>query len=158
MCATAVVTIYASAIAQSLPAGLAGYWRVVKQQGHAAGDCTGAPAEISKAAMRNSKVLLSDRAVVWGDRTAESPAYSVNLLDEADFMRQYGQSGVTSTALGLASGSKIEVIHLGQQGTLPFDTVVVKDPSTVYFIERCGVFLRAVHDSGFIAPPLPEPR
>lgn len=154
--ATAVVAISASALAQSLPAGLAGYWRVVKQQGKAAGDCAGASGESSMAAVKGSRILLSDRAVVWGERTAESPAYAVSLLDEAAFLRQYGQRDITLKELGLGSGAKIEVIHLGAQGTLPFDTIVVKDPSTIYLVERCGIFLRAVHDSGFVAPPLPQ--
>jgi hypothetical protein len=47
------------------------------------------------------------------------------------------------------------MIKLGAPGTLPFDTIVVLDPSTVYF-ERCGLFMQAVHDSGFVAPPLPN--
>ena len=59
--------------------------------------------------------------------------------------------------LDLDRGSKIEVIRLGSPGTLPFDTIIVLDPSTLYF-ERCGIFMEAVHDSGFVAPPLPGER
>jgi hypothetical protein len=57
--------------------------------------------------------------------------------------------------LSLDRGSKVEVITLSAPGTLPFDTVVLLDPSRLYF-ERCGIFMEAVHDSGFVAPPLPN--
>jgi hypothetical protein len=65
------------------------------------------------------------------------------------------EAGATLHELNLDRGSKVEVIKLGAPGTLPFDTVVILDPSTLYF-ERCGIFMEAIHDSGFVAPPLPN--
>jgi hypothetical protein len=97
---------------------------------------------------------MSDRNIVWGAASATDPAARVSMMDPADFSAHHSQAGATLHDLGLDRSSKIEVIHLGAPGTLPFDTIVVKDPSSLYF-ERCGIFMEAVHDSGFVAPPLP---
>jgi hypothetical protein len=75
------------------------------------------------------------------------------MVDPAEFSAHHSQAGATLHELELDRGSKIEVIHLGSPGTLPFDTIIVKDPSTLYF-EHCGIFMEAIHNSGFVAPRL----
>jgi hypothetical protein len=157
LCAVALIGIAPAALAQNLPAGMGGYWKITKMHPKkplATPSCTADPAFFSKTA-RGSRVLMSDQKIVWGSATATSPAPRVSMVDPADFNLQRSQPGVTLHELNLDQGSKIEVIKLGAPGTLPFDTIVVLDPSTVYF-ERCGIFMEAVHDSGFVAPPLPN--
>jgi hypothetical protein len=150
----------AALVAQSLPAGVGGYWKITKmypkKPSATPGACVASPAFFSKMA-KGSRVLVSDRNVVWGGASATDPAAHVNMVESADFAARYAQSGATLDELVLRS-AKIEVIELAAPGNLPFDTIVVKDPSTVYF-ERCGLFMEAVHSSGFVAPPLPnDPR
>ena len=150
----------AGALAQSLPAGIEGTWRITRQlpkkQSALTGPCDGAPVRIDRS-LKGNKVKLGDKEMVWGDSTAQNPAPAVHTLNAADFMQQYMRGGITLQQLGLSSAGKIEVIQLGAPGTLPFDAIVVKDPSTIYFT-RCGLFTEAVHAGGFVAPPLPQPQ
>jgi hypothetical protein len=118
--------------------------------------CTANPAFFSKMA-RGSRVLMSDRNIVWGGASATDPGAQVSMVDPAEFSAQHSQAGATLHDLELDRGSRVEVIHLGSPGTLPFDTIIVKDPSTLYFT-HCGIFMEAVHNSGFVAPPLPNQR
>jgi hypothetical protein len=151
------IAIVPAALAQNLPAGISGYWKITKmhpKKPAATPSCTADPAFFSKMA-RGTRVLMSDRNVVWGSASASDPAPRVSMVDPADFSAHHSEAGVTLHDLALDRGSKIEMIKLGAPGTLPFDTIVVLDPSTVYF-ERCGLFMQAVHDSGFVAPPLPN--
>ena len=153
----ALIAIVPAALAQNLPAGISGYWKITKmhpKKPAATPSCTANPAFFSKTA-RGTRVLMSDRNVVWGSASANDPAPRVSMVDPADFSAHHSEAGVTLHDLALDRGSKIEMIKLGAPGTLPFDTIVVLDPSTVYF-ERCGLFMQAVHDSGFVAPPLPN--
>jgi hypothetical protein len=153
----ALISIVPAALAQNLPAGISGYWKITKmhpKKPAATPSCTANPAFFSKTA-RGTRVLMSDRNVVWGSASASDPAPRVSMVDPADFSAHHSEAGVTLHDLALDRGSKIEMIKLGAPGTLPFDTIVVLDPSTVYF-ERCGLFMQAVHDSGFVAPPLPN--
>jgi hypothetical protein len=148
-----------TARAQTLPAGVGGYWKITKmypKKPAATPGCTANPAFFSKFA-RGSRVLMSDRNIVWGTASATDPGAAVSMTDPADFSTGHSAAGATLHELALDHGSKIEVIHLGSPGTLPFDTIVVKDPSVLLF-ERCGLFMEAVHDSGFVAPPLPNQR
>ena len=157
--AVALMILSPAALAQNLPAGVGGYWkitRMIPKKPVATPSCTANPAFFSKMA-RGSRVLMSDRNIVWGGTAATDPAAQVNTVDPAEFSAHHSQAGATLRDLEMDHGSKIEVIHLGAPGTLPFDTVVVKDPSTLYF-ERCGIFMEAIHDSGFVAPPLPNQR
>jgi hypothetical protein len=152
-----LIAIVPAALAQNLPAGISGYWKITKmhpKKPTATPGCTANPAFFSKRA-RGTRVLMSDRNVVWGSASASDPAPRVSMVDPADFSAHHSEAGVTLHDLALDRGSKIEMIKLGAPGTLPFDTIVVLDPSTVYF-ERCGLFMQAVHDSGFVAPPLPN--
>jgi hypothetical protein len=152
-----LIAITPAALAQNLPAGISGYWKITKmhpKKPTATPACTANPAFFSKRA-RGTRVLMSDRNVVWGSASASDPAPRVSMVDPADFSAHHSEAGVTLHDLALDRGSKIEMIKLGAPGTLPFDTIVVLDPSTVYF-ERCGLFMQAVHDSGFVAPPLPN--
>jgi hypothetical protein len=152
-----LIAIVPAALAQNLPAGISGYWKITKMHPKkpvATPACTANPAFFSKRA-RGTRVLMSDRNVVWGSASASDPAPRVSMVDPADFSAHHSEAGVTLHDLALDRGSKIEMIKLGAPGTLPFDTIVVLDPSTVYF-ERCGLFMQAVHDSGFVAPPLPN--
>lgn len=152
---TAMLGIVPAALAQNLPAGVGGYWKITKmfpKKPIATPGCTANPAFFSKRA-RGSRVLMSDRNIVWGAASATDPASSVSMVDPPEFSAHHSQAGVTLHDLSLDRGSKVQVIHLGSPGTLPFDTIVVLDPSTLYF-ERCGIFMEAVHDSGFVAPPL----
>ena len=153
------LTIAPAAMAQQqLPAGIGGYWKVTKLYPKkplvATGGCMANPAFFSSTA-KNTRILMSDRNIVWGSASATDPMPRVRNMTPADFSTQYGQNGSTLKDLELAGSSKIEVIELGAPGTLPFDAIVVKDPSTLYF-EHCGLFMQAVHDSGFVAPPLPN--
>lgn len=151
----AVLGIAPAALAQNLPAGVGGYWKITKMHPKkpvATSGCTANPAFFSKMA-RGSRVLMSDRNIVWGGASATDPAARVSMVDPGEFSAQHSQAGATMHELSLDRGSKVEVIHLGSPGTLPFDTIIVLDPSTLYF-ERCGIFMEAVHDSGFVAPPL----
>lgn len=153
----ALVAMAPAALAQSLPAGIGGYWKITKMHPKkpvATSACSANPAFFSKTA-RGSRVLMSDRSIVWGSTSATDPALRVSMIDPADFNAHHSEAGVTLHELALDRGSKIEVIKLGAPGTLPFDTIVILDPSTLYF-ERCGIFMEAVHDSGFVAPPLPN--
>jgi hypothetical protein len=157
LCGVALIGLAPAALAQNLPAGLAGYWKITKMHPKkplATPSCTANPAFFSKTA-RGSRVLMSDQKIVWSSATATNPGPSVSMVDPPDFNPQHSQPGVTLHELHLDQGSKIEVIKLGAPGPLPFDTIVVLDPSTLYF-ERCGIFMEAVHDSGFVAPPLPN--
>jgi hypothetical protein len=153
--AAVLMAIAPAALAQNLPAGVGGYWKITKMHPKKLKDtsgCTANPAFFSKMA-RGTRVLMSDRNIVWGTASATDPEARVSMVDPADFSAQHSQAGVTMHELNLDRGSKVEVLHLGAPGTLPFDTVVILDPSTVYF-EHCGIFMEAVHDSGFVAPPL----
>jgi hypothetical protein len=155
--AAALIAIAPAALAQNLPAGISGYWKITKmypKKPIATPSCTANPAFFSKAA-RGTRILMSDRNFVWGSASATDPTPRVSMVDPADFSAHHSQAGVTLHELSLDRGSKIEMIKLGAPGALPFDTIVVLDPSTVYF-ERCGLFMQAVHDSGFVAPPLPN--
>jgi hypothetical protein len=155
--AAALVAIAPAALAQNLPAGVGGYWKITKMHPKkpvATPACNANPAFFSKMA-RGSRVLMSDRNIVWGSTTATDPAPRVSMVDPADFSAHHSEAGVTLHELYLDRGSKIEMIKLGAPATLPFDTIVILDPSTLYF-ERCGIFMEAVHDSGFVAPPLPN--
>jgi hypothetical protein len=157
--AAALVAIAPPAPAQNLPAGVGGYWKITNMRPKkpvAPPGCSASPAFFSKTA-RGTRILMSDRNIVWGAASATDPAARVSMMDPADFSAHHSQAGATLHDLGLDRSSKIEVIHLGAPGTLPFDTIVVKDPSSLYF-ERCGIFMEAVHDSGFVAPPLPGQR
>lgn len=153
----ALLAITTSAQAQQqLPAGIGGYWKITKMHPKkpvTAPACDANPAFFSTMA-RGSRVLMSNRNVVWGAVSATDPAARIRSVEPADFTAHYSQAGATLNELELRS-AKIEVIELGAPGSLPFDTIVVKDPSTIYF-ERCGIFMEAVHDSGFVAPPLPN--
>jgi hypothetical protein len=154
---TAVIAIAPIALAQNLPAGVGGYWKITKmypKKPIAAPGCTANPAFFSKMA-RGSRVLMSDRNIVWGGASATDPGARVSMVDPGEFSAHHSESGVTMHELSLDRGSKVEVITLSAPGTLPFDTVVLLDPSRLYF-ERCGIFMEAVHDSGFVAPPLPN--
>ncbi|HEY3989365.1 MAG TPA: hypothetical protein VGM02_08720 [Acidobacteriaceae bacterium] len=153
----AIVAIAPATWAQNLPAGVGGYWKITRmlpKKPMATPDCTANPAFFSKMA-RGSRVLMSDRNIVWGGASATDPAARVSTVDPGDFSAHHAQAGATLHDLELDRSSKIEVIHLGSPGNLPFDTIIVKDPSTLYF-EHCGIFMEAVHDSGFVAPPLPN--
>jgi hypothetical protein len=155
--AAALVAMAPAALAQNLPAGVGGYWKITKMHPKkrvATSACSANPAFFSKTA-RGSRVLMSDRSIVWGSTSTTDPAPRVSMVDPADFSAHHSQAGVTLHDLALDRGSKIEVIKFGAPGTLPFDTIVILDPSTLYF-ERCGIFMEAVHDSGFVAPPLPN--
>ena len=155
--AAALVAMAPAALIQSLPAGIGGYWKLTKMHPKkpvATSACSANPAFFSKTA-RGSRVLMSDRSIVWGSTSATDPALRVSMIEPADFSAHNSEAGVTLHELALDRGSKIEVIKLGAPGALPFDTIVILDPSTLYF-ERCGIFMEAVHDSGFVAPPLPN--
>ncbi len=152
------LTMVPAALAQQLPAGIGGYWKVAKMYPKKplppTGSCMANPAFFNAKA-KNTRILMSDRNIVWGATSATDPMPQVHNLDPGDFTARYGQSGATLKDLELARSTKIEVIELGAPGTLPFDAIVVKDPSTLYF-EHCGLFMQAMHDSGFVAPPLPN--
>jgi hypothetical protein len=144
-----------TAAAQNLPAGVGGYWKITKmipKKPVATPSCTANPAFFSKKA-RGTRVLLSDRNIVWGATSATDPGARVSTVGPAEFSAQHSEAGATLHDLEMDHGSNIEVIQLSAPGTLPFDTIIVKDPSTLYF-ERCGIFMEAIHDSGFVAPPL----
>jgi hypothetical protein len=155
--AVALIAIVPAGLAQNLPAGISGHWRITKmhpKKPTATPACAANPSFFSKGA-RGTRVLMTDQNIVWGTATAANPAPRVSMVDPADFSAHHAEAGVTLHELALDRGSKVEMIKLGAPGTLPFDTIVVLDPSTVYF-ERCGIFMEAVHDSGFVAPPLPN--
>jgi hypothetical protein len=155
--AAVLVAAAPAVLAQNLPAGVSGYWKITKmypKKSAATPACAANPAFFGKYA-KGSRVLLSDRSMAWGAASATNPAPRVSMMDPADFMAHHSEAGVTLHQLGLDRGSKIETIKLGAPGTLPFDTIVILDPSTLYF-ERCGIFMEAVHDNGFVAPPLPN--
>jgi hypothetical protein len=154
----AVLVAAPAVLAQSLPVGVSGYWKITKmypKKSVATAACAANPF-FSKNA-RGSRVLLSDRSMVWGAVSATNPAPRLSMMNPADFIAHHSQAGVTLKQLGLNRSSKIQTIKLGAPGTLPFDTIVILDPSTLYF-ERCGIFVEAVHDNGFVAPPLPNQR
>ena len=155
--AAALMAMAPAALAQNLPAGVGGYWKITTmypKKPVARPGCDANPAFFSKMA-RGSRILMSDRNIVWGGASATDPGARVSMVDPAEFSAHHLGSGVTMHELNLDRGSKVEVIKLGSPGTLPFDTIVVLDPSRVYF-ERCGIFMEAIHDSGFVAPPLPN--
>jgi hypothetical protein len=151
------IAITPAAVAQNLPAGVGGYWKITRmlpKKPVATPSCSASPAFFSKVA-RGSRILMSDRNIVWGASSATDPGAQVSMVEPAEFSAHHSEAGATLHDLEMDHGSKIEVIHLGSPGSLPFDTIIVKDPSTLYF-ERCGLFMEAIHDSGFVAPPLPN--
>jgi hypothetical protein len=157
--AALLVATAPAVLAQNLPVGVSGYWKITKmypKKSVATPTCAANPAFFNKNA-KGSRVLLSDRRMVWGAVSATNPAPRLSMMDPADFIAHHSQAGVTLQQLGLNRSSKIQTIKLGAPGTLPFDTIVILDPSTLYF-ERCGIFVEAVHDNGFVAPPLPNQR
>jgi hypothetical protein len=157
--AMAAVACCAGVMAQSLPAGVEGTWRITRQlpkKGVILASCAGGPVRGDQT-LKGTNVELGKNKIVWAGATVQNPAPTVHTLTPADFMQQYMQGGVTLKDLGLAGTQKIEVIQFGAAGALPFDAVVVRDPSTIYFA-RCGQFTEAVHAGGFIAPPLPQPQ
>ena len=155
--AAVLVAMAPAVLAQNLPVGISGYWKITKmypKKAVATPACTANPAFFSKNA-KGSRVLLSDHSMAWGGVSATNPAPRLSMMDPADFIAHHSQAGVSLKQLGLDRSSKIQTIKLGAPGTLPFDTIVILDPSTVYF-EHCGTFVEAVHDNGFVAPPLPN--
>jgi hypothetical protein len=153
------IVIAPRATAQNLPAGVGGYWKItgmIPKKPVVTASCSANPAFFSKRA-RNGRVLMSDRNIVWSGTSATDPGARVSMVDPTEFSAHHSQAGATLRDLEMDHGSKIEVIHLDSPGNLPFDTIIVKDPSTLYF-ERCGIFMEAIHDSGFVAPPLPNQR
>ena len=163
LCCTLLLTVASLASAQNppegqrLPAGLAGSWKITrmlpKKPAPASAACTPSTAFFNKHA-RGTRVEMSDTSIVWGAESARNPDLRVRNVEISDFNAKYAQAGVTANALGLG-GDQVEVIEVGAHDTLPFDTIVVRDPSTLLF-EHCGLFMEAVHDSGFVAPPLPN--
>jgi hypothetical protein len=153
----AALCVVTPAMAQNLPAGLGGYWKITKmipKKPRTVSGCMANPSFFGKAA-RNSMVLISDRNIVWGSASATDPGTTVRMVPPEQFQADHSGAGVTLHDLELDNGSQIQVIHLATPGSLPFDTIVMLDPSTVYF-ERCGIFMQAIHSSGFVAPPLPN--
>lgn len=153
-----MVTCTGGLLAQSLPAGVEGNWRITGQQpkkdSQITGSCAAGPVHVDRS-LKGTKVQVGERQIVWGKYTAQDPKPAVHTLAAADFMQQYIRGGVTMQQLGFPGSGKVEVIQLGNPGTLPFDAIVVKDPSTIYFT-RCGLFTEAVHAGGFVAPALPQ--
>lgn len=142
---------------QSLPAGLAGSWKLTRmipsKPAPASAACAPSTAFFNKRA-RGTRVQISDNGIAWGPESAKNPQLRVRSIDLTDFNTNYAQAGATANALGLHS-QPVEIIEVGAHDHLPFDSIVVRDPSTLLF-GRCGVFMEAVHDSGFVAPPLPS--
>jgi hypothetical protein len=142
---------------QSLPAGIAGSWKLTrmlpKKPAATSAACTPSAAFFNKHA-RGTRVEMSDNSIAWGPESAKNPELRVRSVDLGEFNTKYAQAGATANELGLRS-QKVEVIEVSAHDTLPFDTIVVRDPSTLLF-ERCGLFMEAVHDSGFVTPPLPN--
>lgn len=162
ICATVMVAIAPAALAQSFPAGVQGTWKITRQlhlkkasRGAATDPCPGRPLGLDPAA-KGSRVVLGDRVASWGSTSAQDPDPRVTSMEPADFAGQYLHGGKIE-ALGLSPSAKVEVIRLNAPGTLPFDTIVVKGPSTLLF-EQCGLFTEAIHAGGFVAPALPEPK
>lgn len=163
LCCTLLLTMAPSAwaqnppVGQGLPAGLAGSWKLTRMLPAkpltASAACTPSTAFFNKHA-RGTRVEMSDNRIAWGPESAKDPDLRVRSVDLSEFNTKYAQAGATANALGLRS-QQVEVIEVGAHDTLPFDTIVVRDPSTLLF-ERCGLFMEAVHDSGFVAPPLPN--
>jgi hypothetical protein len=121
--AAALIAIVPAALAQNLPAGISGYWKITKmhpKKPAATPSCTANPAFFSKTA-RGTRVLMSDRNFAWGSASATDPAPRVSMVDPADFSAHHSQAGVTLHELALDRGSKIEMIKLGAPGTLPFE-------------------------------------
>jgi hypothetical protein len=162
LCCTLLLTMAPLAWAQnpagsSLPAGLAGSWKITRmlprKPAAASAACTPSNAFFNKHA-RGTRVQMSDNSIAWGPESTKDPDLRVHSVDLSEFNTKYAQAGATADALGLRS-QQVEVIEVGAHDSLPFDTIVVRDPSTLLF-GRCGLFMEAVHDSGFVAPPLPN--
>jgi hypothetical protein len=156
-CAT--LTMAPVAFAENLPAGLSGSWKLTrmlpKKPAPASAACTPSAAFYNKRA-RGTRVQMDDHKIAWGPESAKDPDLRIRSVGLSDFNAKYADAGVTANALGLRS-QQLEVIDVGAHDTLPFDTIVVRDPSTLLF-GRCGLFMEAVHDSGFVAPQLPTDR
>ena len=115
---TAMIAIAPIALAQNLPAGVGGYWKITKmypKKPIAAPGCTANPEFFSKMA-RGSRVLMSDRNIVWGGASATDPGARVSMVDPGEFSAHHSESGVTMHELSLDRGSKVEVITLSAPG------------------------------------------
>src|SRR6202012_5882545 len=133
--AAALMAMAPAALAQNLPAGVGGYWKLTQMHPKkpiAPPGCVANPAFFSKMA-RGSRILMSDRNIVWGEASATDPAARVSMVDPAEFSAHHLGAGVTMHELNLDRGSKVEVIKLGSPGTLPFPTIVVVGHSGTYF-------------------------
>ncbi len=156
--AIAILTSAAPALlADVFPAGVQGTWKVVRKldvPGSAA-QCGGALPNLPKGA----KVTIGDHTLMLEGRGMDDAQPTVTTLTAAQFTQKYlGGSEAAFKHLGLR-GSSIEVITptSGAEGTefTVFDTVIVKDPSTL-LLGRCGRYFEATHAGGFQAPRLPD--
>ena len=98
---TAVLGIAPVALAQNLPAGVGGYWKITKmhpKKPRATPGCTANPAFFSKMA-RGSRVLMSDRNIVWGGASATDPAARVSMVDPAELVRSIPRRARRCTSL-----------------------------------------------------------
>lgn len=147
----------AALLAQSFPAGTEGNWKIKEQYPKKtivkATTCDANPAFFSKDA-RGTIVTIRDGKLVWERHSNDDPQPKQRTMNIEEFNTTYGQAGVSAITLGLPERG-IQLMELGNRGDLPFDTIVVKDPSTLYF-GRCGLFMKGVHSGGFVAPPLPS--
>src|SRR5580692_7774054 len=105
--AAALMAMAPAALAQNLPAGIGGYWKITKMHPKkplATPGCDANPAFFSKMA-RGSRILMSDRNIVWGGASATDPGARVSMVDPGEFSAHHSESGVTMHEL---SGSRLE--------------------------------------------------
>lgn len=150
--------------AQYIPAGMQGTWKVHKiletHSGAAKGSTMGSDSSSCAGALPDKRLI--GRNITLGEHGAAMEGVSVqdaqptmSTMGASDFTAKYLGGSGSLKDLDMTNMSKLQLVTFGAAGALPFDTVVVKSPSTLIF-ERCGVFFDAVRNGSFKAPKLPE--
>jgi hypothetical protein len=144
------------ALAQYVPAGMEGTWRVHKLLRAGSGAQPGAPCTgtVLIEADRGQDISLGEHSVVWRGKTFDEVKPQMQTISAGDFASEYLNGGQGLHDLGL-NAAQVELLKLGNSQGLPFDTVIAKTPSTLIF-GRCGVFYDAVRHGDFKAPRLPR--
>jgi hypothetical protein len=160
----ALISFSFPSFAQYIPAGMQGTWKVHKilathtGSAHtsamvaAAGSCVGA---LPDRRLIGKNITLGEHGAAMEGASVQDAQPTMSTMSAADFTAKYLGGGGSLKDLDMANVSKVQMVTFGAPGTLPFDTVLVKSPSTLIF-ERCGVFYDAVRNGSFKAPKLPE--
>jgi hypothetical protein len=141
------------ALAQYVPAGMEGTWRLHKLL-YAQGSNKACSGDVLLDSDRGHDIGLGEHSAAWRGKTFDDIQPQIQTQSAADFASKYLDGGQGLHALGL-DAAQVEVLTVKAPHDLPFDTVIAKTPSTLIF-GRCGIFYDAVRHGAFKAPKLPR--